>query len=456
MSSIQMSTTLSEDTSSQEQDFCSHLQRLYKKKSVAGFAGFTILIFFFYASILLELYIPGLLNIGDENNFLNRFAVISVVLLSAPYLSKIIRYYYRTFGWHDVLLIFYIMFFFVGVDKSRGFLAFTPLLRLLVCFYLVSFLLRRPRTLVRYTYLLVMFVAIFEIGTILRFPGLLTGSGRLDFPRYLGVTGAARLMLTLSLLCYWIFIADNLYSRLLRVVALVETVIAIALALATGSRQMVLGMGIIIVGLLLLRERVIPKFSQKGLLLVSSSSLALAVVMAWILLGQPGSSFLADNAALNRAFTFTPTQFDESVGRLATWDLYINHLGTNYSSMIFQGFRDDPKNVFGGQSEVYGAQIQVVPHNSVLAMIVQSGLVSAVLYILWHISLMFALLRGHYLLGGMYKSSIAVSGAIAAFVIGLLSNYFTIVASPLAYLFYVVAGIYVNLLRDKKLYLLAR
>jgi len=212
--------------------------------------------------------------------------------------------------------------------------------------------------------------------------------------------------------------------------------------LLTGSRQAVVGLLIIIPGSWLLTSRNYQRISIQSLrrwYLYIFGALLFALLV-WMGLGMP-------DVLSGRVLDLSEYSLEANQGRTLQWVYYGKYILENWSTLIFNGF--DSALVHRGNMRIDNIML-TAPHNIVLAVVVQSGLLATLFYLLWHIILVRTMLRIHQLLNSPALSALAIATAFAAIFVGMVDNYFLEVSSPLSYLLYTIVGFYCNLDRVRR------
>jgi hypothetical protein len=257
---------------------------------------------------------------------------------------------------------------------------------------------------------------------------------------YIGTANtSARDLLGMFSILYLIVINKRVFGATLRRVARLEIGAIIALVLLTGSRQgIILGIAVIWLGTKAFRGGV-----DLGILLRRVFQILGGVVLLggglYVLYVTTGAGIIG------RMFELS---LEENMGRIVRYAVYYKYITENYGDLMIGGVNLEEMFQQDGEAARVAGEKIAAPHNAFLEVGLTRGIIPLIFYATFHVLVIVKMFRIHNAIGGSKTSSAALSIVVSAFLIGMIANYFTQVSTCLSYLFYSIAGLYINFERD--------
>lgn len=395
-----------------------------------------VVVFVLFVVPLVSNVFWGTLSGGTQSNTPNRVVVLVVALIIGASIHESILYYTKRLKFIDLLIATYggLVLFEVGVDFSVG--QVSGPFRMLLCLYGVAFLLRWGGSIPDTARIAVAGIGVALIWLFVTLPSTI-GQGRLA---YTGTANtSARDLLGMFGILYLIVINRRILSGTLRRIASLGIVAVLVLMLLTGSRQgIVLGIAVIWLG-----KRVFEGGVSLRVLFRRTFQ-----VLGGIVLFTTGLYVMyvtTELAIIGRIFELS---LGENMSRVVRYTVYYEYLIQNYSDLLIGGV--DLSEIFhrGGEPIRIAGEKLGAPHNAFLEVGLTRGIIPMAFYIFIHVILILNMFHIHNKIGGHKTSSVALSIALSAFMIGMVTNYFTQVSTCLSYLFYSISGLYLNMSRD--------
>ena len=375
-------------------------------------------------------------NLLAEGSLLNRLSVVLTAVLCLPKVFEAAAYHWRRLRKVDVALLGYVVLHLIGTVGGIGIEDVSNLVRLLLCFYLVAYVLRRSRGVIRMSKAVVVGVAVYQLWLLLMLPALMQ-AGRLAYAAGGHANILARDLVALFILLVIITQMKEVFGRQLRRIAMIELVGIVLFLFLTGSRQgLILGVFASLAFRDLARGRIDLWRTVKRLV----SAVAVALVGFAVLI------VIVQYAGGEQSSRFLSLPFDENAERLVRYQVYGLYAYNNFGTLLFEGV--NIAELFGDVERYEGVKLGA-PHNMFLNVAVERGIAASVAYGVVHFFLIREVIPVHNASDGTW-SSLFVAALGSIFLIAQVSNFMPQVSDPLAYFYYAVAGMYVNAVRDSE------
>jgi len=377
----------------------------------------------------------GIATTEDGSDLINRAAILLVLLIGLLGSYKYTYYYVNNIKIEDVILTAYVIFVLISMNGIVDVEAISGLVRMIACYYIVAYIMRKGGYINVISYLFIIFVGFFLLWLLVNLPALFDGNGRLAYTGTANTT--ARDLVALFSILYVVTINRRMFSPGVRSVAKLECAAILLFLIPTGSRQgLILGILYIILAKKLFTGFVDMADMLKRLLQFTAAGSILLAVLS-VLIGLFGEDMFGRFAFLS---------IEENMDRVLRYEVYWKYINHNIGALMLDGVNIET--LFGEEMvRVRGVKIGA-PHNMFLEVGLRHGIMAVTTYGLWHVFLFRRMFKVHNAIGGLKTSAAALAIASSAFIIGLVTNYFTQVSVPLGYLFYMIAGIYTNIARD--------
>lgn len=361
-----------------------------------------------------------------SENILNRVILITIIFVGLFKLRRMAFYYLKHILILDFILFSFVIAYVYGVE-SFDILSMSPLVRLVVFFYAVPYLMRRL-TVTRIRLNIVMGMLI--IVALMSYMSIkMVNADRLNFGG--SGTDAAEFYLSISYigLAIYLFCGNKKNLHCVQFIAVIVVFSVLPLVIFTGSRQGVIGV------IFLLAISTLAKLNMKEVL--SAKTVAILLVLPFMALFL---NYFSTRFDIQRLFS------TGSPGRLARYQYFIDALENGmWQGFFFRGM-DMPHDKFLYDS----VWIDSALHNVYLVYAAQVGILSAALICIFHLvcfRIVVKLYKNGYS-SPVFNASVAM--AALAYFIGQIENYLFFVSSLLAYIFYILLGLFVNIYRNRK------
>lgn len=378
----------------------------------------------------------GTLVGGTGANIPNRAVVLLVTLISLASIHKLLFYYTRRLSQLDLLVGAYCGLVLLEVGTNFSVEQVSGPFRMVLCFYGAAYFLRRGGSILPAAHVAVVGFGVALMWLFVTLPSNY-GGGRLA---YIGTPNtSARDLLGMFSILYLIVINRGIFGETLRWIARLEIAAVLVLMLLTGSRQgIILGVGVVWLGTKLFKEgvnlRVLFRRSFK--------------VLGGILILGVGLYVLYLTTELGFIRRMFKVSLEGNLDRVVRYLVYYEYLTENFNSMLIGGVDIGEMFQRDGEAMRVAGQKIAAPHNAFLEVGLVRGLIPLAFYAIFHFILILKVTRTHNRFTGSRTSGAAVSLILSAFLIGMVTNYFTQASSCLSYLFYSISGFYTNIERD--------
>jgi len=368
-------------------------------------------------SISILLFLIGVVahNAGDENsknifNILFILGLVAILFLRIPTILNI-AYFKRSIV--HILLIVFSLLYLNGLESIESLENYVNLIRLFIVFYtffvIAKYIPKLQNKDLFYLSFLLLMVTIFYLCK-----SFTMSYDRLTFIGQSNTT--AQIFYIMIILNIILLMKIEKYKS----INYLSTLLLYYLVLQKGSRTIMIVMPILLFFLYyLFNQRSI--FNTIFLLKYTIVTLFFLVSFTFFiyfdLLNIESKRYLTYATYIELLLTQFNTQY------------YFNGIDSQTIEMYFLG--NDLKH-----------PIYQVPHNSLLIILVKSGLFSMLAYLSLHLVLIIKMIKIHQSYFNSKLSSFTISSAISCFIIGLVENSFVEVSLLYSYYFYAVAAIY--------------
>ncbi|RLB77283.1 MAG: hypothetical protein DRH24_16495 [Deltaproteobacteria bacterium] len=363
-----------------------------------------------------------------SNNILNRILTVLIGGFGLLNAFAIIRYYFRNITLVDLLFILFTFFYFYGLN-DLNMQAYSRYGRCVIWFYVVPYYIRKSYHQVKYiTNVLVPILAAIIFTSYISL-NYVEHYGRLSLAG--GYTATGRFYLSIFSICLIIFVNVKM-PFIQRVFAVLAMIGSIVLAFLSGSRQILLGLIVILALPYLISMKWKEAFSIKTITIFFL--IGVSIVLAFSV-----NSFNAQR-------TLSDYHDPSVLGRILRYEYFTQVLAQDFPGSLIKGrkFISDQKIHYGG------LWIDLAPHNVYLCYATFAGIMSSILLLVFHLYCFSIILCNYSQLKKWRASIYIVPFLTAVYLIAQFENFLYFVSNLESYLFYAGLGFFVNIWRDRK------